>query len=661
MKKNILSLPIILIASIAFAQKDIPAFGKVDKADLEMKDCDFDKGAFAVKLIDWGNTYYDRGTAGISLFITVFEKRTRIKILKEKGLSEADVKIPYYSRNNDEKILKLTAYTYNIDATGHVISTEVKKNSIYTKKIDADYSEIIIAFPEVKVGSIIEYRYTMQRETMGQLRDWFFQGRIPVKYSEYQLKIPQIFRFSVQPSVIDPIQDKQEVIDERISVDNGFVNTKSLKTNYIMRNLPGIKDEPFMGSPKDYMQRLEFQLSQIDYGNGNIEDLRLKWSDVIKDLIKHDNFGKQLDKNIPGAASIIEEAKWVNDEENKMKFIFNHIRKNINWNGENYYIYTDNGITKAWETKTGNVADINLLLVKLLSDAGLKALPMLFSTRDHGLVTPYYPFLNQFNTVMAFVQIKEKYFVLDATDKISNYKLIPEQIVNTKGFLIEGENGRWKDVLAGKYKYKVMAAVQGEIDAAGIMKGTCLVNCNDYARKQRCEIWQKNKEEFKQNYFSNTGTSLKIEDFTVNNAEADSLPLEQKVKFSSVLNSSGNYKYFTVNLFADLDKNPFVADDRIADIDFGFQQDYTIFGNYSIPQDYVFDVLPENISMIMPDTSIIFNRSIEADENLLNVRMSVEFKRSFYPVNNYPEFKEFYKKLFTKLNEQIVIKKKVTP
>ncbi|WP_462248740.1 DUF3857 domain-containing protein [Ferruginibacter sp.] len=658
MKKYILFLLIISTAAIAFAQKEIPAFGKVDKADLEMKDCDFDKGAIAVKLIDWGNTYYDRGTAGFSLFKTVFEKRTRIKILKEKGLSEADVKIPYYSRNNDEKFLRLTAYTYNIDATGNVISTEVKKNSIYPKKIDADYSEMIIAFPEVKVGSIIEYRYTMQRETMGQLRDWFFQGRIPVKYSEYQMKIPQIFRFSVQPSVIDPIEDKQEVIDERISVDNGFVETKSVKSNYIMRNLPGIKDEPFMGSPKDYMQRLEFQLSQIDYGNGNTEDLRLKWSDVIKDLLKHDNFGKQLEKNIPGAASIIEEAKRINDEENKMKFIFNQVRKNISWNGEDYYIYTENGITKTWETKTGNVADINLLLVKLLSEAGLKALPMLFSTRDHGLVTPYYPFLNQFNSVMAYVQVREKYFVLDATDKISNYKLIPEQIVNTKGFLIEGENGRWKDVLAGKYKYKVMAAVQGEIDSAGIMKGTCLVNCNDYARKQRCEIWQKNKEEFKQNYFSNAGTALKIEDFTVNNAEADSLPLEQKVKFSSVLNSSGNYKYFTVNLFADLDKNPFVADERIADIDFGFQQDYIIFGNYSIPQDYVFDVLPENISMIMPDTSIIFTRSVQADENLLNVRITLEFKRSFYAAANYPVFKEFYKKLFAKLNEQIVIKKK---
>ena len=78
-----------------------------------------------------------------------------------------------------------------------------------------------------------------------------------------------------------------------------------------MRNLPGIKEEPFMGAAKDYMQRLEFQLSQIDYGNGNIVDLRLKWSDVIKELNQHADFGLQLEKTIPGITPLLEEAKKI--------------------------------------------------------------------------------------------------------------------------------------------------------------------------------------------------------------------------------------------------------------------------------------------------------------------------------------------------------------
>lgn len=656
-------LLLFLLATVfqAVAQKGLPGFGKVDKADLEMTDCSFDKGADAMVLIDYGNIYYDRGTVGFSTFKTVYERRTRIKILKEKGIGYADVEITFFTNNNEEKIFKINANTYNLDAVGKITTAEVKKSAIYTKKIDGNYSKMIFSFPEVKVGSIIEYSYTVERETYN-MRDWYFQGRIPVRYSEYQLKVPQIFRFSVQPSVFDPIEDKQEIITESISMDEGFMETKSLKSNYIMRNLPGIKDEPFMGSPKDYMQRLEFQMTQIYYNENRVVDLSLKWQDVIKNrLNKNEDFGQQLEKNVIPARAFVEEAKQIPDAEARMIFIYNHVRKSINWNGDEEYVFTDNGIVKTWETKTGNVADINLLLIKLLNDAEIKASPVLFSTRDHGLVTPQYPFINQFNTVMAYVLLKDKAYVLDATDKYTNPKLVPEKVVNTSGFIPEGENGRWKDFLSGKSKYRVMAAVQGQIDEAGNMKGNGLVNCYDYARAQRIREWKENSQKFKSDYFITPYPALQIEEIIINNAETDSLPLEQKIKFNVSLNNSGEYRYFNINLFTDLEKNPFIADTRISDVDFGVHQDYTIFGNYTIPPGFVFDGLPQNISMTTSDNSIIFNRTVQAESNLLNVRMTLEFRKTFYPADSYPEFKEFYKKLFDKLNEQVVIKKKSAP
>lgn len=206
-----------------------------------------------------------------------------------------------------------------------------------------------------------------------------------------------------------------------------------------------------------------------------------------------------------------------------------------------------------------------------------------------------------------------------------------------------------------------MAAVQGEIDTDGNMKGNCLVNCYHYARVQRCEEYTKNQAKFKEDYFLSPYPSVKVEELTINNLEADSLPLEQKVKFSTALNSSGYYRYFTVNLFSDLDKNWFIAEERSSDVDFGFLQDYSLFGNFTIPADYVFDGLPESLSMVTEDKGIVFTRTVTAEGNLLNVRITVEFKRTFYPAGSYPDFREFHKKMFDKLNEQVVIKKKTTP
>ncbi len=39
-------------------------------------------------------------------------------------------------------------------------------------------------------------------------------------------------------------------------------------------------------------------------------------------------------------------------------------------------------------------------------------------------------------------------------------------------------------------------------------------------------------------------------------------------------------------------------------------------------------------------------------------RIRIEFKKSLYSVDEYGELKEFYKKMFDMLNEQIVLKKK---
>jgi hypothetical protein len=175
---------------------------------------------------------------------------------------------------------------------------------------------------------------------------------------------------------------------------------------------------------------------------------------------------------------------------------------------------------------------------------------------------------------------------------------------------------------------------------------------------QRVKEFRDDKQKFKDDYFIKPYAGFRIEDITVNNADADSLPLEQKVKFSTQLNNSGEYRYFSMNLFSGLEKNPFLAEKRISDIDFGVPQEYILFGNFTIPPCFVFEGVPENIAMTTPTNDIVFNRITNVEANLLNVKMTIEFKSTFYPADSYPEFREFYKKLMDKLNEQVVIKKK---
>jgi hypothetical protein len=206
-----------------------------------------------------------------------------------------------------------------------------------------------------------------------------------------------------------------------------------------------------------------------------------------------------------------------------------------------------------------------------------------------------------------------------------------------------------------------MVLLQGEIDKEGKLNGEVSINSYDYARLDRITTARKGKKDFTEKFFSSNNPGVTIDSISLENIEADSLPLVQRVYFNQQLNSSGEYQYFSTNLFTGLEKNPFVSDQRISDIFFGFLQNHTIIANIAIPDGYTFEELPKNMKMIMPDTSIVITRISQANDERLSTRIILEFKRPYYTAMEYEGFKEFYKKLFDMLNEQFVIKKKANP
>src|SRR5450432_587537 len=145
MKLYILTTAVIFLSFSLLAQsdKDLPAFGKVDKADLEMKECEFDKNAEAMVLFDVEESSCDlHGT-----FTMRAERRVRVKILNDKGLDHANIHIKYRYENHVKPISGLSAQTYNLDASGNPVITKVEKSQVFDKPINKRWSEIVFTFP----------------------------------------------------------------------------------------------------------------------------------------------------------------------------------------------------------------------------------------------------------------------------------------------------------------------------------------------------------------------------------------------------------------------------------------------------------------------------------------------------------------------------------
>src|ERR1700733_9163787 len=84
-------------------------FGKIDKSDLEMTACDFEKDANAEVLFAKGSVYFSTD------YDLIFERHVRIKIFNDNGKDEANIKLRFRGGNRSEYISNLQAETINLN------------------------------------------------------------------------------------------------------------------------------------------------------------------------------------------------------------------------------------------------------------------------------------------------------------------------------------------------------------------------------------------------------------------------------------------------------------------------------------------------------------------------------------------------------------------
>lgn len=637
MKKIILALFFSSILLTSQSQDKLSSFGKIDKTDMEIQDCDFDAGAEAYVLIDVGDIEfsYMQNTGWVS----ESNYRVRIKVLKEKGVNRAQISLKYRAKDRLEDISNVKGISYNMDANGKIEESELERKSIYEKPIDKEITEISFALPNVKTGTVFEYRYKLTRKSFSHIPTWNFQRSIPVRYSAYHVKVPEYFQFSLLTTLRQKMERESKNSDE-----NG--------SWYIMHNVPGLKEEPFSSGRANYLQRVEFQLSVIN-APGFYQSVRTTWPKIIDELLEAAEFGEAFKKNIRGTADL-DALLGGKTNQDKIRIIYNYVQRNMQWNGD-YGIVTYDGIKEAWDKKSGSLTEINFILISLLKDAGIKAKPLLVCTKDNGTVNTFYPFLNQFNGTMVYVIDEDDVFIMNAADKYNPYNLVPYDVAFTNGLVVDKKEGGIKSLIAGgKFNNNVFFTCAVERD--GKLAGQVTLTSSGYARNIRMEALKKKR--LKEIFEDNTGINIKVDTAYVNNEKEELLPLEQKAEFSGYLQSGGDYLFLPYNLFMGLGKNLFIEENRVMDIDFNFPKTYVVTGTYYLPDEFIVDELPKNTKMIMPDTSIVLTRMIQKDGNVISFRFSLDIRVTGYAAESYPYVKEFFKKMYAILDERIAIRKK---
>src|ERR1700712_97548 len=284
---------------------------------------------------------------------------------------------------------------------------------------------------------------------------------------------------------------------------------------------------------------------------------------------------------------------------------------------------------------------------------------MLVSTRENGLLNPTFVDIFQLNNLVVYLPFDNaKYYVLDATNKYYSYNQVPFNLLNSYGLCLDKDNNKYDMVfIETKTPSKEIVAITGDIGADAKMKGTGDVISYGYNRTGELELYKTEGEKKFVEFLSEKDNNLKITCLKLEDAEIDTLPLRQSFNFDYELNNPDNYILFCPNIFTSLHYNPFLNETRASDVDFGFADNHVIFGRFKMPAGYKIESLPKDANIVMADKSIRFKRTLGIEESYISIHYEIEVKRTQFLKAEYPDLREFYKKMYDMLNEQIILKK----
>jgi Domain of Unknown Function with PDB structure (DUF3857)/Transglutaminase-like superfamily len=635
MKTKLLTFIICFFINNSFSQS-LAKWGELRNYEREMIVCAFDSTAEAVILSDFENIE----VSGVDPL--TIRRHKRIKILNENAKGHANIVIPYFHEDGVDKITSISAQTLNIE-NGEVIKIALKKKDFFRVKVNESFSELRFTFPDVKVGSIVEFSYILQTKRYNSFTGWAFQNSLPTLFSKVSAQIDHrfLYRISYQGT---RLQQKYK---------------EGSHNSWLLKNLPKIEREPHCPNYHDYIEKVNFQLESYITNLGTKEIVMKTWEEFAKSILERPGFTKILGKRKKGEKIV---AGIINNDDSpkeKVKKIFDHVSSNYEWNGYSGIIpemYLNELIT----LKTGAADEINTFLVLLLRSAGFAADPVLISTKDHGFIAKSSLFMDQFNMLICNVKLDGKDLLLDASKGSRPLNLMYRNNLNLHGFLVHKKKPRWVEIPVDN-KTRTIKLVTMNLENPEEVKYKFEVSSRSYdAFDMRNEIKASGINKYIISELIRENAEISIDSVSTRDLNNIEKPTFIKTfitdKSLCVINDDFVYLNPFVDAFSETDL--FTAKERKLPIDLYYPWEEGYILNLTISEDYEVVEIPESMNLKLPGDKgyIKFNSSL--NNNKIQIHINFIFKDSFFSPGEYPYLKEMYDLYIEKRQEQIVLKKK---
>jgi transglutaminase-like putative cysteine protease len=578
----------------------------------------------------------------------------RIKILKEEGRKHADVEIPFFKEHGNN-IVHVGGRTIHPD--GSIANFEGKPfDKSIAKAKGLKYMAKTFTLPNVQVGSIIEYWYTIDfSEYFVFDSRWILNDELFTKHAKFDLKpytsnygnLHLRWNWHLLPMSTEPPKESPDHI-LRMEV----------------ANVPGFQIEDFMPPEDELKARVDFAYSD-DSESKNAEEFWKKYGKKLNGFVE-----SFVDKRKAMQEAVAQIVSSNDAPELKIRKIYERVQHIRNTSYEVHKTQVEikrekekenSNVEDVWKRGYGNGLELNRLFLALVRAAGFEAHAVLASDRRHYFFNPALMDTHKLDSDLVLVKVDGKDFFCDPGAAFTPFGMLIWPETGVQGLLLNKDGGSWiQTPLPESSASQISRSATLNLSENGDLEGKLAITFTGLeAMRRRLEERNEDEADRKKTLEDEAREFVPaaIEVQLTNQPDWDSSSLslvaEYKLKIPGWVSGAGRRALLPVGIFSATEKNVFEHEQRVHPIYFQFPSEKIDDVSISLPLGWQVSSLPAAQDK---DSKVIhYVLKAENDKSTVHLKRQLSVDLLLLDPKYYPALRNFFQLVRTGDEEQVVL------
>jgi len=648
--RRVLLLFLLVVAfflSTAAAQKRSEDWLPITPAELQMKEAPGKAGAPAVLL--FYADYEDDNESYNFIY-------KRIKILNEKGREYADVEIPYL--RSRWWIADLKARTIHPD--GSIVEFKGKPyEKTVVKGRGFKFLAKAFSFPDVTVGSIVEYKFKYRWELQYLLdTQWTLQHDLYAVRASYSFHPYQKDFITKHGAARIAYVNNRMAQSIKPKVNHGYVELE-------LENVPGFDPEEYAPPEGDLKPQVRFY-----YGGTEIKSAQEFWTREGKD------WHESIENFIGNRKEIREAAQQAvgseTDPEKKLRALYARSQqiRNLSYERERSEqeekrekLKDNENVGDVLKRGYGYRTEINRFFVALARAAGFEASAIRISERDDHFFDINVLSSSQLDGEITVVNQNGKELHLDPGTRFCPFGIVRWPRTSTAALRLNKNGGSFFMTPAPVSTGAVTRRnAELTLDEHGTLKGKINIQFNGQEAMSRRLAALEMDETGRNKDFEDDvkswlapGADLKLEKVTGWESSEEPLVAAFMVEIAGYASMAGKRMLLPTGIFQAQQKNPFAHSERVHPVYFHYPYQELDNIRIKLPEGYSLETMPSPRDENLSFGRIITTRGSQAGE--LFFGRGFQMEGLYFKQENYSVVRDFFNKVQAADEEQAVLRR----